>query len=194
MTALRKPVFDAWRAAAGRMDPDMVPEIDALLTKHGVPVDGGDEWLALALPVIKSFEGCHLRAYPDPGTGGKPWTIGWGSTTDEKGNSITPGTGWTQARADERLATQVRQFAAEVDRLLLGYPVTPAQKAALVSFAYNVGTSALSGSTLLKKHKAADYDGAAAQFLLWNKAAGKALSGLTKRRQAEARLYKGLAA
>jgi len=58
-----------------------------------------------------------------------------------------------------------------------------------VSFAYNVGVGNLQSSTLLKKHKAGDYRGAVAEFAKWNKAAGKVLPGLTKRRAAEAALY-----
>lgn len=193
MTDPRTPIFDAIRKARGSIPAGMVQPIHYLLDQWEVPREGPSEWLPEALTLIKTFEGCHLRAYPDPGTGGKPWTIGWGSTTDENGNSITPGTSWTQERADARLAVQVRDFAAKVDRLLAGAATTPEQKAALVSLAYNIGDGNLGSSTLLKKHKASDYDGAAGQFALWNKAAGKVLNGLTKRRTAEARVYKGLA-
>lgn len=59
----------------------------------------------------------------------------------------------------------------------------------MVSLAFNIGTSAFATSTLLKKHLAGDYAGAAAQFARWNKAGGKVLAGLTKRRAAEAALY-----
>jgi lysozyme len=58
-----------------------------------------------------------------------------------------------------------------------------------VSFAYNVGVGALGSSTLLKKHNAGDYEAAQKEFLKWNKAAGKELSGLTKRRLHESALY-----
>jgi lysozyme len=59
----------------------------------------------------------------------------------------------------------------------------------MVSFAYNVGVGNLQSSTLLKKHKAGDYAGAKAEFAKWNKAAGKVMNGLTRRRTAEAQLY-----
>jgi lysozyme len=58
-----------------------------------------------------------------------------------------------------------------------------------VSFAYNVGMANLVKSTLLRKHKAGDHDGASREFAKWNKAAGKVLPGLTRRRAAEAALY-----
>lgn len=194
---MRTAIFEAIRAARQekRFDPDEVVAIDDLLDKLGVPrVDGGNDWLPYALALIKQFEGCELTAYPDPGTGGKPFTIGWGSTTDGQGNAIAPGTKWTQPQADQRLASHVAEFARGVDKLLAGKPATAPQKGALVSLAYNIGLSNLGSSTLLKKHLAADYDGAAGQFALWNKAAGKVMQGLVNRRTAEARVYKGLPA
>lgn len=188
---MRAPIFEAIRAARDDKSFDMneVTAIDTLLDTLGVPrVSGGGDWLPYALTLIKKFEGCKLTAYPDPSTGDKPWTIGWGST----GPGIVKGLVWTQGQADKRLAEHVMEFARGVDTALAGAPVTAMQKGALVSFAYNVGVGAMAGSTLLKKHKAADYDGAATQFLLWNKAAGKVMQGLTNRRTAEARVYKGL--
>jgi lysozyme len=153
-------------------------------------VSGGNDWLPYALTLIKRFEGCKLTAYPDPGSGGDPWTIGWGST----GPGIVKGLVWTQEQADKRLAEHIMGFARGVDTALAGAPVTAMQKGALVSLAYNIGVGALSGSTLLKKHKAADYDAAAQQFLVWNRAGGKVMQGLVNRRTAEMRVYKGLAA
>ena len=180
-------------APEGRYTPAMVAALDDLADMFGLP-RGADEdgWLPYALALIKKFEGCELKAYPDPGTGGKPWTIGWGSTTDVQGRPITPGTVWTQPQADTRLATQVLEFAAGVDKALGGTAVTPMQKGAMVSLAYNIGPKAFAGSTLLKKHKAADYDGAAGQFPAWNKSGGRVMQGLVNRRTAEMRVYKGL--
>jgi lysozyme len=63
----------------------------------------------------------------------------------------------------------------------------------MVSLAYNVGIGNLKESTLLRLHKEGDYTGAAGQFARWNKAAGKAMAGLTRRREAEAKMYRGLA-
>lgn len=144
--------------------------------------------------LVQRFEGCAKKrpdgrydAYPDPGSGGDPWTIGWGST----GADVKPGVIWTQQRCDERLAADLARFGTKVDALLGLSPTTQPQFDAMVSFAYNVGLGNLQSSTLLKLHKAGDYVGAAAQFARWNKAAGKVLSGLTLRRSAEARLYGG---
>jgi GH24 family phage-related lysozyme (muramidase) len=144
------------------------------------------------IALIQQFEGCAKKqadgsfaAYPDPGTGGDPWTIGWGTT----GADVAQGAVWTQAQCDDRLTADLTSFAAKVSAVLGGAQTSQHQFDALVSFAYNVGVGNLSSSTLLKLHKAGDFAGAAQQFGRWNKAAGKVLAGLTKRRAAEAALY-----
>lgn len=140
-----------------------------------------DPAIEVATALIKQFEGCHLKAYPDPGSGGDPWTIGWGAT----GPGIAKGVVWTQATADGRLAQDVARFANGV-RNALTAPVNDNQLGALISFAYNVGLANLKSSTLLRKVNAGDYDGAKGQFSRWNRAAGKVMRGLTRRRAAEA--------
>ena len=144
--------------------------------------------------LIQEFEGCakkrpdgSFEAYPDPGSGGDPWTIGWGST----GPDIKKGVVWTQKQCDDRFTSHLGEFAGKVSKILGNTPTTQNQFDAMVSFAYNVGVANLSASTLLKKHKAGDYKGAAAEFARWNKAAGKVMAGLTRRRAAEAKLYAG---
>ncbi len=130
--------------------------------------------------LIKQFEGCKLTAYLCPA--GNP-TIGYGRTTGVKlGQTIT------QAQADAWVVEEYDAFEARVRRIVT-VPLTPNQLGALVSFAYNVGTGALASSTLLRLLNAGDYKGTAAQFARWNKAGGKVLAGLTKRRAAEAALF-----
>jgi GH24 family phage-related lysozyme (muramidase) len=149
---------------------------------------------AAGVALIKQFEGCHkpigqgrFRAYPDPGTGGKPYTIGWGSTTDANGKPIVPGTVWTQAECDAQLIRDLSRFEREVARAVEGVPTTQNQFDALVSFHYNTG--AILHCTLTRKHRAGDYAGAQAEFARWNKAGGRILPGLVRRRTAEAALY-----
>lgn len=139
--------------------------------------------------MIKSFEGCKLAAYPDPATGGDPWTIGYGAT----GSGIVKGVVWTRAQADARFTQDIAKFAAKVSALLGSAQTTQGQLNALVSLAYNIGTGNLASSTLLRLHKAKDYEGAAGQFARWNKAAGQVMTGLTRRRAAEAKMYRGQA-
>lgn len=139
--------------------------------------------------LVKSFEGCELKAYPDPGSGGDPWTIGWGAT----GCDIKRGVTWTQEQCDARLEFDIAKFADGVSKLIGDAPTKQREFDALVSFAFNVGLANLKSSTLLRLHKAGDKAGAAGQFVRWNKAAGKVMRGLTRRREAEAKLYRGQA-
>ncbi|HBM3264004.1 TPA: lysozyme [Klebsiella oxytoca] len=136
------------------------------------------------IALIKGFEGCRLTAYPDPGTGGAPWTIGYGWTYSVNGKPIKPGMKIDQATADRLLQTGLVSYENDVLKLVK-VKLTQNQFDALVSFAYNVGSRALSTSTLLKKLNAGDIKGAADEFLRWNKAGGKEMPGLTRRRKAE---------
>lgn len=138
--------------------------------------------------LIKQFEGCRLTAYPDPGTGGAPWTIGYGWTHPVDGKPVRPGMTIDQDTADRLLKTGLLSYENDVLKLVR-VKLTQGQFDALVSFAYNVGSRALSTSTLLKKLNAGDIKGAADEFLRWNKAGGKVLNGLTRRREAERALF-----
>lgn len=152
------------------------------------------------IALIKRFEGCArlrrdglIEAYPDPGTGAEPWTIGWGATgfddrtASTHGERIGPHTVWTQEQCDARLAADLKHYADAVDRALGTARTTQGQFDALVSFHYNTG--AIASATLTKKHIAGDFADALAEFARWNMAGGRALKGLTRRRAAEARLY-----
>lgn len=137
---------------------------------------------------IKDFEGCSLTAYPDPGTGGAPWTIGYGWTHPVDGKPVKPGMKIDMKTADRLLRTGLVSFENDVLKVVK-IRLTQGQFDALVSFAYNVGSRALSTSTLLKKFNNGDVQGAADEFLRWNKAGGKVLNGLTRRREAERALF-----
>lgn len=130
-----------------------------------------------------------MKAYPDPATGGEPITIGYGHTQP----GLKLGVVWTQAQADAALEADLARFARGVWNAIGEKETTQNRFDALVSFAFNVGLGNLLSSTLLRKHVAGDYAGAADQFIRWNKAAGKVLNGLTRRREAEAKLYRGQA-
>lgn len=195
----RASVAQAIRTAGGDFNkPEAVLRFDVLMDYLGVPPHGAAELhpSRKGLDLIKSFEGYHkatadggCEAYPDPGSGGDPWTIGFGST----GPDIKKGTRWTRAQADERFKAHVEEFAAGVRKLIGDATTTQGEFDALVSLAYNVGLGNLSSSTLLRLHKAGDKVGAADQFARWNKAAGRIMAGLTRRRAAEAALYRGQA-
>jgi lysozyme len=145
-------------------------------------------WIDLAEPLVKRSEGCRLTAYPDPATGGDPWTIGYGQT----GEGICKGVRWTQAQADEALRRELEKVGARIDVVVI-VPLEPHEMAALASLVYNIGIGNFRQSTLLRLLNNGDRKGAAEQFLRWNKAAGRVMRGLTKRRAAERALFLGAA-
>lgn len=137
------------------------------------------------ITLIKAFEGCRLTAYQDSvGV----WTIGYGWTQPVDGKSVSKGMVITQQKANQLLTEGVAQYESGVTNLVT-VPLNQNQLDALVDFAYNLGVNALRGSTLLKKLNAGDYAGAANEFTKWNKAGGKELAGLTRRREAEKSLF-----
>jgi len=139
-----------------------------------------------ASDLIKSFEGCKLKAYQ---CSAKKWTIGFGNTYYEDGSPVLPGHAITQEKAEDMFELIANEFAAKVAKLVTSN-VTDNQFGALVSFAYNCGAVNLQKSTLLKKVNANHNDSSIkAEFLKWNKAGGKVLAGLTRRREAESNLY-----
>lgn len=135
------------------------------------------------IALIKSAEGLRLKAYPDPGTGGLPWTIGYGSTSGVTRNMVI-----TEGQAEQMLAEDLARFERIVERAVR-VPVTQGQFDALVSFTYNVGEGNFTKSTLLRQLNAGDTAGAAEQFSRWVHAGGKVLPGLVKRRAAERALF-----
>jgi lysozyme len=130
--------------------------------------------------VIESYEGCKLTAYRDPvGI----WTIGFGHT----GKDVTQGLTITLEQAQQILADDIAEFERAVEELA---PITTQQQFdALVSFAFNVGAGALRQSTLRRLHNEGKYAEAKLQFARWNKAGGKVLTGLTRRRKTESLVY-----
>lgn len=138
---------------------------------------------SLGLQLLKDAEGCKLKAYPDPGTKGDPWTIGWGHT----GEGIREGITWTQEHADKQLVEDLRSTCLGVFNFTRGVPLNDNQFSALVCFAYNVGH--WRSSTLFKHVLKGEYNGAADEFHKWVHAGGKTLTGLVNRRQRERELF-----
>lgn len=149
--------------------------------------------------IVKEHEGLELTAYPDPaspkavakrkglpheGLSGAPWTIGYGHT----GADVYEGLTITLAQAETLLERDLRTSEGYVNSLVK-VGLTQNQFDALVSFVYNVGGGAFKDSTLLRLLNAGDYTGAADQLLRWNKAQGKVMAGLIKRRQKERELF-----
>mgnify|MGYP004442585895 FL=1 len=132
------------------------------------------------IDLIKKYEGCKLSAYKCPAG---VWTIGYGHT-----GGVRQGQVITMEQAEEYLKQDLQKFEKGIDGY--GLKLSQNQFDALVSFAYNLGLGNLSSSTLLRKAKKNPMDTSIYnEFLRWNKAGGKVLSGLTKRRTTEAKLY-----
>jgi len=132
--------------------------------------------------LVKHFEGCRLTAYQDcVGV----WTIGYGETL-----GVHEGMIWTQQQADNTLRQRAGQFMLAT---LLRCPrlhTEPLERTvACTSLAYNIGTGAFGASSVSRKTTRQDYAGAANAFLLWNKAGGRIVRGLTLRRHAERLKY-----
>ena len=194
----RKPLFDTIRKILGRgFRQSEVDRLDAAIDAVSAATSPSGELFhgrgvsERGLRLIRDFEGCArirqdglVEAYPDPGTGADPWTIGWGAT----GPGIGPGTVWTQEQCDNRLEEDVARHARDVATALGNAQTTQAQFDALVSFHYNTG--AIARSTLLRLHRAGKHGEAAAEFARWNRAGGRILNGLVRRRKAEAALYR----
>jgi len=136
------------------------------------------------LQLIKSFEGCVLHVYPDPGTGGEPYTAGYGHT----GSGLALGTKITQEQADEWLEQDLYKFETGVNNLC-AVNLNSNQFSALVSFAYNTGLNALGASTLLHLINTGHVDEAAPHFASWVYANEEVMPGLVRRRAAEAALF-----
>ena len=134
------------------------------------------------LDLIKHFEGLELEAYQ---CAAGVWTIGYGHTKD-----VQPGDQWSESHADHMLEVEMEEYENYVNTAVT-VPLSQNQFDALVSWVYNLGNGNLTSSTMLKVLNSGDYAGVPAQIKRWNKAGGKVLEGLTRRRQAEADMFEG---
>ena len=134
------------------------------------------------IDLIKHFEGCELEAYK---CAAGVWTIGYGHIKGVTSNSVI-----TQEQAEQMLVEELNEYEGYINNMVTT-PLSQNQFDALVSWVYNLGGGNLKASTLLKVVNSGEFDGVPAQIMRWNKAGGKVLEGLTRRRQAEADLFSG---
>ena len=137
--------------------------------------------LDLAARIVRQFEGCCLSPYED--VAGK-WTVGVGHLIPDS----EPIRDITQEQADALFYTDLALAEKCVDAAVT-VPLTDNQKAALISFTFNLGCGALTRSTLLKKLNSGDVVGACQEFTRWSYASGRQVNGLLRRRTAEAALF-----
>lgn len=158
-----------------------MPKPDALADDVEPLAAKAPELTQAGINLIKEFEGLRLAVYLDPV--GIP-TVGYGQVV----RHMKVGERITLADAERLLRDDLASRVAAV-RDMVKVPVSDAAFSALVSFAYNCGVGALAKSTLLRKLNSGDKLGAANEFLKWNRAGGQVLRGLTRRREAERKMF-----
>ena len=145
-----------------------------------MPVDNN------TVDLVAKFEGCELKAYKCPAG---VLTIGYGHTNNAGfGPKVKVGDVWTKKQAREMLIQGILHFQEKVFALLKIEP-TDGQLAAMTSLAYNIGIGAFSRSTCLKRFNNGNIEGAAEALMWFNKAGGKVLRGLVRRREAELEMF-----
>jgi GH24 family phage-related lysozyme (muramidase)/peptidoglycan hydrolase-like protein with peptidoglycan-binding domain len=148
---------------------------------------------ASGVQLIKTFEGCRLEAYPDPKTGGKPYTIGWGSTRQRDGSPFYPGERISQQQADELLVWQIENDYLPPQTRIPGWgSLNPAQQGAILSFAYNLGAYFYGSSdfaTLSRVLRTQDWSQLEYALSLYRNPGTRVEEGLLRRRLSEAALF-----
>lgn len=150
--------------------------------------------LKAGIDLIKKFEGCRLKSYPDPGTGGKPYTIGWGSTKDTHGKPFGLGATITQAQADTLLEYTIEhEYLPALSKIPHWNEMNENQKGALLSFAYNLGANFYGNpncNTITRVLKNKEWSKVPDALYLYRNAGTSVESGLARRRKAEGDLWK----
>ena len=171
---------DLWKAAVTTKASPMV-------------VEKQPEAVAVVLPLLKELEGCRLNAYPDPATGGVPWTIGWGSTRHSDGRAVQPGDAISQEQADALLIARLEADALVLEQTIPGWEtLSPHQQAALLSFSYNCGPRWFGRkdfSTLTACLRQAQLAQVPAALMRYVNPGTPAEAGLRRRRRAEGALW-----
>jgi lysozyme len=141
------------------------------------------------IDLIKKYEGFEAKAYPDPGTGAEPITIGYGSTRYANGDKVKLGDVVTLQEAERLLIIDLERRYKAIQAWLPD-KINQNQVDAVLSFVYNCGIGAFEKSTMRKKIYRNPFDQTIRnEFMRWVRAGGKVMKGLVNRRKAEADLY-----
>jgi GH24 family phage-related lysozyme (muramidase) len=155
--------------------------------------DGKQADLAPALALLKSLEGCRLSAYPDPITGGEPWTIGYGATRYQDGRRVQRGDKINVMEADLLLRQEVDRICQKLASTVPAWgELGNNQKSSLISFAYNLGEDFYGGAkftTISKALREKRWHDVPAAMLLYRNPGSNVEAGLKRRRQAEGDLW-----
>jgi lysozyme len=143
--------------------------------------------------LIKEFEGCHLKAYPDPKTGAAPITIGWGSTRRPDGTTFMLGQFITQKQADEYLMYDIEnRFLPALRKIPHWSEMNDNQRGALLSFAYNLGAGFYGSSnfnTITRILKERRWNEVPKVLEMYRNPGSNVEAGLLRRRKAEGKLW-----
>ena len=157
--------------------------------------DGRQTDLSEAIKLIKDFEGCHLTAYPDPLSGGDPWTIGYGTTRYSGGVPVKRGDKINVIEADMLLRLEVDRIAEKLTSTVPHWrEINDGQKCALISFAYNLGSGFYGSAgfeTISKRLADRSWSEVPAAMLLYRNPGTNVEAGLRRRREAEGRVWAG---
>jgi lysozyme family protein/GH24 family phage-related lysozyme (muramidase) len=182
-----QPVSTPTVAASVPSAPATTPQNNSLYggASGKVPLPG--------VELIKKFEGCHLKAYPDPLTGGKPITIGWGTTRKKNGGEWRLGESITQAEADDLLMSQLeKDYLPPMEKIPGWNELNANQQGAILSFAYNLGAHFYGSSnfgTMTRVLKNKEWDKIEATFVMYRNPGSNVEAGLKRRRLAEAKVF-----
>lgn len=190
-------------AAIGELEADLRANGYAVAMRRDRPwfatwsQDGKQSDWTAALQLIREFEGCQLSAYPDPASGGEPWTIGFGTTRHADGRAVRKGDTITAMEADLLLRQEVDRIAAKLAGTIPYWSaMADHQKCALISFAFNLGSGfygATGFETITKRLKDKDWGKLPDALLLYRNPGTNVEAGLRRRREAEGSLWlKGL--
>ena len=188
-----KHIFDFLRKiSGGKLTQKQVDAADKLIA---TAYDDLNDVLGIAtdemhvspsgVDLICNFEGLRLKAYDD-GVG--VWTIGFGTTKYPNGIRVKKGDTCTLDQAKAYMQNDLKAFEQTVNNAVK-VPLNQNQFDALVSLAYNIGSTAFKNSTLVKRLNEGNYKAAANQFDVWVNAGGKRMQGLVNRRAAEKTLF-----
>ena len=149
--------------------------------------------LSAGLQLIKQFEGCHLEAYPDPLSGGEPWTIGYGTTRYADGRKVERGDKINAVEADMLLRQEVDRIAEKLRTTVpFWQAMSDQQQSALVSFAYNLGSGFYGSAgfeTISARLRDKDWAKVPDALLLYRNPGSNVEAGLKRRREAEGSLW-----
>jgi len=184
-----KHQIDAFEYLQQNTKPEVIQEFEkryrASTNKSKLPLPGVD--------LIKEFEGCILKAYPDPLTGGIPITIGWGSTRRRDGTMFMIGNTITQKEADDLLNYQLEtEYLPKLEKIPYWNEMNDKMRGSLLSFAYNLGADFYGSSdfnTITKVLKNKEWSKVPDALYLYRNPGTNVEAGLARRRKAEGDLW-----